>query len=151
MRYLSEKNTLAGRRLVQELMHSAFASTTLAATCELYHYGVKGQKWGVRRTPEQLGRSTKSIATSSKSDKIRHATLEKKLASYGPRQIDKSIRSFEKQIARHQDYLRNPEKHVPDWKTLTDKRRKNHIEHWNTEIRNFKEQREITLKVKKGE
>ena len=26
---------------------------------ELYHYGVKGMKWGVRRTPEQLGRTTK--------------------------------------------------------------------------------------------
>lgn len=24
---------------------------------ELYHHGVKGMKWGVRRTPEQLGRS----------------------------------------------------------------------------------------------
>ena len=23
---------------------------------ELYHHGVKGQKWGVRRNPEQLGR-----------------------------------------------------------------------------------------------
>ena len=23
---------------------------------ELYHYGVKGQKWGVRRNPDQLGR-----------------------------------------------------------------------------------------------
>lgn len=26
---------------------------------ELYHYGVKGMKWGVRRTPEQLGYKTK--------------------------------------------------------------------------------------------
>lgn len=24
--------------------------------CELAHHGIKGQKWGVRRTPEQLGR-----------------------------------------------------------------------------------------------
>jgi hypothetical protein len=26
----------------------------------LVHYGVKGMKWGVRRTPEQLGHTTKS-------------------------------------------------------------------------------------------
>ena len=25
---------------------------------ELYHYGVKGMKWGVRRTPSQLGHTT---------------------------------------------------------------------------------------------
>lgn len=28
---------------------------------ELYHYGVKGMKWGVRRTPAQLGHDTGKI------------------------------------------------------------------------------------------
>lgn len=27
---------------------------------ELYHYGIKGMRWGVRRTPEQLGHKTGS-------------------------------------------------------------------------------------------
>ena len=35
---------------------------------ELKHYGVKGMKWGVRRTPEQLGH--KRLAKSPKNDTI---------------------------------------------------------------------------------
>lgn len=35
---------------------------------ELKHYGVKGMKWGVRRTPEQLGH--KRLAKSAKDDTI---------------------------------------------------------------------------------
>lgn len=38
---------------------------------ELYHYGVKGMKWGIRRTPEQLGHPhKKSVAKSQKSNTI---------------------------------------------------------------------------------
>ena len=33
---------------------------------ELKHYGVKGMKWGIRRTPEQLGRAKKTIPNARK-------------------------------------------------------------------------------------
>lgn len=33
---------------------------------ELYHYGVKGQKWGIRRTPEQLGHVKKAASSAGK-------------------------------------------------------------------------------------
>lgn len=33
---------------------------------ELYHYGVKGMKWGVRRTAAQLGRAIKKAGSSLK-------------------------------------------------------------------------------------
>ena len=33
---------------------------------ELYHYGIKGMKWGVRRTASQLGRAIKKAGSSLK-------------------------------------------------------------------------------------
>ena len=35
---------------------------------ELYHHGILGQRWGVRRTPEQLGHRTGSKSGKSRSD-----------------------------------------------------------------------------------
>lgn len=44
---------------------------------ELYHHGIKGMKWGVRRTPEQLGHRT-SAAKRKKSSASKKAEREKK-------------------------------------------------------------------------
>lgn len=40
---------------------------------ELFHHGIKGMKWGVRRTPEELGHKkiAKALAPSKKSGRIR--------------------------------------------------------------------------------
>ena len=35
---------------------------------EIWHHGIKGQKWGVRHTPEQLGHKTGGKKTAKKDD-----------------------------------------------------------------------------------
>lgn len=47
---------------------------------ELYHFGIKGMKWGIRRTPIQLGHTTKN-KNQQKNDKqalIKKARIDKK-------------------------------------------------------------------------
>lgn len=39
----------------------------------LVHYGVKGMKWGIRRTPEQLGHKVRQIRNMSDSERTRYA------------------------------------------------------------------------------
>lgn len=50
----------------------------------LYHHGIKGMKWGVRRSPEQLGRvrgSTKSSADQKEKEKRKTAVKNRRTLS----------------------------------------------------------------------
>lgn len=51
---------------------------------ELYHYGVKGMKWGIRRTPRQLGHRTsgsKTTADQQKKAEMKDAVKNRRLLS----------------------------------------------------------------------
>ena len=38
---------------------------------ELYHHGIKGMKWGVRRTPAQLGHKPSKLTTSQRKSEMK--------------------------------------------------------------------------------
>lgn len=65
----------------------------------LYHYGVKGMKWGIRRSAKQLGKKIESLQKKNKKlpDKIskyktKAASKERLAAYYGYKAIKKEAR-----------------------------------------------------------
>lgn len=63
---------------------------------ELYHYGVLGMKWGVRRTPAQLARArgkstSKTSSSSSEKKETSSSTTKKKLSEMSDDEIKKEI------------------------------------------------------------
>jgi hypothetical protein len=67
-----------------------------------------------------------------------------------PQQLQRSIRSFDDNIAEHQAYLRNPQSHVPNWSQLSQQHQQNLIHHWNADIARAEKYRAIAEGVLKG-
>ena len=72
---------------------------------ELKHHGILGQRWGVRRTPEQLGRIrakvTKAASTAKSGAKKAYATGKKVKRAYD--HTDAGIKRRDKKAKKRQD------------------------------------------------
>ena len=81
------------------------------------------------------------IARHSKSD-ARHAGQVRNYENRSIKEIQKSIASFDKQIAIHSDKITNPQKYIPNWESLDVRQRKALVmQKWPSDIQRLKEQK----------
>lgn len=105
---------------------------------ELWHHGVKGQKWGVRNGPPYpLDEKSKPAEEKQgvKKDSPKHE--EKDIAKQKTSSLKKGIRSLKARISEHESKIQNPEKHYPKWDMFADEEKAGFIEHWKKEIQIF--------------
>ena len=78
----------------------------------------------------------------------KHAPLIRRCGEQTNKEIQKSIKSLEKQIIKHQDKIANPTNHYPDWHKLDPREREALINRkWPAEIQCFTEERDILQSV----
>lgn len=53
--------------------------------------------------------------------------------------LKRAIRKYEKRIAEHEEYMKNPKTHCPDWDEKSVESQEGLKRHWQKEIRNFKQ------------
>lgn len=63
------------------------------------------------------------------------------------KQNQSSIKSFEKQISKHEGFISNPKSKYQNWDNFSDARKQRELNHWKTEIKGFQEQIDITRDV----
>lgn len=128
------------------LIHSDFGSRSVSSITELYHYGVLGMKWGVRKSPD-FNNTNAGIPNKPKIDSQKHKQFIEQVNNYSDSMINRSIHNFEKQINNHQTKIQNPAENIPNWNDLSEERQCKIINHWEEEIKLFNEQQKIVKEV----
>lgn len=78
----------------------------------------------------------------------KHAPLIKLYSGKPAKEIQKGVKSLEKQITVHQDKIANPSKYCPDWDTMDPRRQEALInKRWPTEIQCYTEERDILQSI----
>jgi hypothetical protein len=74
----------------------------------------------------------------------KHSGFYKQYVNKSDEEIRKGIQSIEQQIAEHQDKIRNPEAHIPNFKNLDPRQQEALInKKWPSDIQRQMEQKEI--------
>lgn len=80
----------------------------------------------------------------------RHIKMIKESLTKPIKEVEKSIRSYEKQILIHKDKIANPSKYCPEWEKMNTQRRDALInKKWPTEINGYREQQDILQEILK--
>jgi len=64
-------------------------------------------------------------------------------------QLGRSIRKFDKNIAKHEKLIADPKSKIPDWDSFSAERQANTIHHWQQDIARAREQQSIAREVAK--
>ena len=73
-----------------------------------------------------------------------HAKFYSQYAEKSSKELEKGVKSINKQIAEHKSKIKNPEKHIPNFKNLDKRHQKDLIEkRWPNDIKRQKEQKNI--------
>ena len=88
---------------------------------ELYHHGIKGMKWGVRRTPAQLGHETGKIDLQKTKKKVEAANTI----------VNESQNINQKVSSRKQKKMQKQQ--VQNAKTMTDQELRERVNRLNME------------------
>ncbi|WP_235920049.1 hypothetical protein [Heyndrickxia coagulans] len=80
----------------------------------------------------------------------KHSGFYKQYIDKSPEQIKKGIKSINKQVAEHQDKIKNPEKYIPNFRKLDPRQQDALInKKWPTDIQRQKEQKQILESILK--
>ncbi|ABY36845.1 hypothetical protein Caur_3662 [Chloroflexus aurantiacus J-10-fl] len=73
----------------------------------------------------------------------RHAGVLKNYFSRRSAEIERALRSLERQAALHRDKLANPAQYAEKWETMTAKDREDLLRYWHKEATNYAEQADV--------
>ena len=111
---------------------------------------------GVRAAAKGIGKAISKARAPRSATQIareggRHAGQLKQFEKQTPRQLQKTIRSFDKQISKHKAWIKNPTLKVKNFSSLSKKHQKNIIHHWQQDIIRHRELKSIARDVLKGQ